>query len=71
MYDAQVIVLAILAARYFHGNFVSAGLYLRDHRCVRLIDKSGLNIHLNGLESHFTCLFDTLSLNVKTVQQTF
>ncbi|MEA5427960.1 hypothetical protein [Arcicella lustrica] len=31
IHDAQVVVLAILAARYFHGNFVSAGLYIRDH----------------------------------------
>ncbi|WP_456151984.1 IS982 family transposase [Arcicella aquatica] len=61
MYDAQVVVLAILAARYFHGNFVSAGLYLRDHHGVKLIDKSGLNRRLHGLESHFTCLFGVLS----------
>lgn len=72
MYDAEVVVLAILAARYFHGNFVSAGSYLKDHHGVKLIDKSGLNRRLHSLTPHFNCLFGILShvfkeLNVNNI----
>lgn len=72
MWDAEVLTTAIMAALYFHGNFVSASSYMADHHGVKIIDKSGFNRRLHSLEKHLLLLLAILGkvfkeLNTKNV----
>ena len=60
MWDAEVLTTAIMAALYFHGNFVSASAYMKDHHGVKMIDKSGFNRRLHRLEKHLLLLLAIL-----------
>jgi hypothetical protein len=65
--DAQIITTAIIAARYFGGNFVKAKSYLRSHWGFFYIDKSGFTRRLHGLENIMTLCFYTLSDVIKNL----
>lgn len=54
---AEILTTALLAARYFHGNLVSAGTYMQQQHGVKMIDKSGFTRRLHGLQEQLLALF--------------
>jgi len=65
--DAQVITTALVAARYFSGNFAKARLYLREVHQFDFPDKSNFNRHLHRLASTITSLFVALGESLKAL----
>jgi hypothetical protein len=63
--DAAIITTAILAARYFHGNFISATQYMHQHHGMRKLDKSNFNRHLHRLSPVLSMIFFTLGQTIK------
>lgn len=63
--DAEVITTALVAARYFSGNFVKARLYLREVHGFNFPDKSNFNRHLHRLASTISSLFLALGQTLK------
>lgn len=63
--DAEILTTALLAARYFHGNLVSACAYMQAHQGVKMIDKSGFTRRLHGLQQQLLALFTALSTTLK------
>ncbi len=63
--NAEIITTALLAARYFHGNFVTARKYMYEHHGVKKFDKSNFNRHLHRLEIMITQLFFFLGQTLK------
>lgn len=55
--DAQIICAALVAARYFSGNYVKARLYLREVHHFEFPHKSNFNRHLHRLAQTVTELF--------------
>ena len=64
--DAQIITTALVAARYFGGNFAKARLYLREVHQFNFPDKSNFNRHLHRLASTISSLFVALG---RTLQE--
>lgn len=48
--DAQVLTVALLAARYFGGRYYLAQRYMEQHWGMKTLDKSGFSRHLTRLE---------------------
>ena len=63
--DAQIITTAIVAARYFCGNFVKARLYLKEVHQFNFPDKSNFNRHLHRLAPVISSLFFALGQSLK------
>lgn len=63
--DAQIITTAIVAARYFSGNFAKARLYLKEVHQFNFPDKSNFNRHLHRLASTISSLFFALGQTLK------
>jgi IS5 family transposase len=55
--DAQMMTTALMAARYFYGNFATAMTYMQEHHGFAKLDKSGFNRHLHRLEKQFNAIF--------------
>jgi len=58
--DAQIITTALIAARYFSGNYVKARVYLREVHQFNFPDKSNFNRHLHRLAQTISSLFFAL-----------
>lgn len=65
MSDAEVITTALVAARYFGGNFTSALSYMRVHQGCQVPDKSNYNRLLHRLTDKITGLFLTFGQALK------
>lgn len=63
--NAEIITTALLAARYFHGNFVTARKYMHEYHGTKKLDKSNFNRHLHRLENRITQLFFILGQTLK------
>jgi len=63
--DAEILTTALLAARYFHGNLVSAYAYMQQHQGVKMIDKSGFTRRLHRLRQPLVALFRALGETLK------
>lgn len=63
--DPQVITTALVAARYFSGNFVKARLYLKEVHQFNFPDKSNFNRHLHRLAPIISSLFFALGQSLK------
>jgi hypothetical protein len=55
--DAQLMTTALMAARFFYGNFATAMKYMQEHHGFQKIDKSGFNRHLHRLEAKLNAIF--------------
>lgn len=58
--DAQVLTVALVAARFFGGRFHLAQQYLEQHWGFAHLDKSGLSRHLHRLADELHALLATL-----------
>lgn len=65
--DAEILTTAVVATRYFSGNFVHARQYMRDHHGVHMIDKSGFNRRLHALEFQLWAMFRSLGETIKNL----
>ena len=65
MSNAEVLTTAIIAARYFAGNFVKARLYMKQVHGCNLTDKSNFNRHLHRLADVLTNIFFSLGQLIK------
>ena len=63
--DAQIITTAILAARFFSGNYVKARMYLREVHQFNFPHKSNFNRHLHRLAPTISSLFFALGQTIK------
>lgn len=63
--DAQIITTAIVAARYFSGNYVKARIYLREVHQFDFPHKSNFNRHLHRLAPTISSLFFALGQRIK------
>ena len=63
--DAQIITTALVAARFFAGNFVKARLYLKEVHQFDFPDKSNFNRHLHRLAPKISSLFFALGQTLK------
>lgn len=63
--DAAIITTAMLAARYFHGNLISASNYMQQHHGIRKLDKSNFNRHLHRLAAVISAVFFALGQSLK------
>lgn len=60
--DAEVMTTALCAARFFHGNFATARLFLQEHGYIpRMLSKSQFNRRLHRNSGLFMCLFQGLA----------
>ena len=67
--DAQVLTTALVAARYFSGNFVLGQRYMEAHWGQNHLNKSGFNHHLHRLADTLNGLcapFGTLRKHLHT-----
>lgn len=55
--NAEILTTVILATRYFHGNFVAARMYMRQHHGMTKLDKSNFNRHLHRLGEILGAIF--------------
>lgn len=65
--DSQIIVTALVAARYFSGNFVKAQLYLREVHQFDFPDKSNFSRHLHRLADLISRLFFAFGQHLKAL----
>lgn len=65
--DAEVITTALVAAKYFAGNFTIARDYMKTHQGSNMPDKSNFNRMLHRLSEMITCLFFTLGDTLKAL----
>lgn len=63
--DALIVTTALLAARYFHGNFVTARQYMYQHHGMQRLHKSNFNRHLHRLTKTITSIFLALGQTLK------
>ncbi len=63
--DAQIITTALVAARYFGGNYVKARCYLREVHRFDFPDKSNFNRLLHRLAQTISSLFFALGRTLK------
>lgn len=63
--DAEIITTAIVAARYFYGNYTRARQYLSEAHLVNYPNKSNFNRRLNKLSNTITSIFLTLGQSLK------
>lgn len=63
--DAQIITTALVAARYFSGNYVKARHYLKEVHKFNFPDKSNFNRLLNRLSLTISTLFFSLGQLIK------
>ncbi|MCB9300735.1 MAG: IS982 family transposase [Lewinellaceae bacterium] len=65
--DAQVIATALVAARYFSGNFARSKAYLKEVHQFDFPDKSNFNRHLHRLSPTISSLFLALGQTLKAL----
>lgn len=65
--DAQIITTALVAARYFSGNFAKSRIYLREVHQFNFPDKSNFNRHLHRLAPTISSLFLALGQTLKAL----
>lgn len=65
MSDSEVITTALIAARYFSGNYVHARLYMKSGHGCNLPDKSNFNRHLHRLSTKVVAIFLALGQTLK------
>lgn len=65
--DAEILVAAILAARYFGGNHQSALCYLKSHFDLCKLDKSNFNRRLHKLSYIISLIFYQLADTIKSL----
>lgn len=65
MSNAEVLTTAIIAARYFSGNFVKARMYMKHVHGCKMTDKSNFNRHLHRMTDVLTNLFFSLGQSIK------
>jgi hypothetical protein len=63
--DAEVIITALLAARYFGGNLTSACSYMCQHQRCQMPHKSNFNRSLHRLSKVISSLFLALGQSLK------
>lgn len=63
--DAQIITTALVAARFFCGNYTKARWYLREVHHFDFPDKSNFNRHLHRLATTISSLFLGLGQQLK------
>ncbi len=63
--DAQIITTALVAARYFSGNYAKSRLYLKEVHGFEFPHKSNYNRHLHRLAPSISNLFFTLGQTLK------
>lgn len=63
--NAELICTVLLAARYFHGNFVTARMYMNQHHGMQKLDKSNFNRHLHRLSKLISWIFMALGQTLK------
>jgi len=63
--DAEIILAAIVSARYFGCNLVKSRMYLQAHYGCKFIDKSGFIRRLHGLHEKMVLLFYSLGQVIK------
>ena len=63
--DAEILTTVLLAARYFHGNFVTARKYMREHHGMAQLHKSNFNRHLHRLTETISAIFFALGQSLK------
>lgn len=65
MSNAEILTTAIIAARYFAGNFVKARCYMKQVHGCKMTDKSNFNRHLHRLAGTLTNIFFSLGQSIK------
>lgn len=68
--NAEIITTVVIAARYFHGNFVSARRYMQEYHGMQKLDKSNFNRHLHRLAEKITHIFMALGQTLKELNTT-
>lgn len=63
--NAEIITTVLLATRYFHGNFVSARRYMREHHGMQNLNRSNFNRHLHRLTKAIGFIFTALGQTLK------
>ncbi|BDS13327.1 IS982 family transposase [Aureispira anguillae] len=63
--DAEIITTALVAARYFGGNYVKARLYLKEVHKFNFPDKSNFSRLLNKLSDTISSIFFGLGQSLK------
>ena len=63
--DAEILTTALLAARYFGGNWCTAATYMRQHHGMKPLDKSGFGRHLHQLSDVLWAVFHALGETLK------
>lgn len=68
--DAEVMTTALCAARFFHGNFATARLFLQEHGYIpRMLSKSQFNRRLHRTSDLFMRLFQGLARFFKAQEE--
>lgn len=65
MSNAEILTTAIIAARYFAGNYVKARWYMKQVQGSKVPDKSNFNRHLHRLSNVLTNIFFSLGQSIK------
>ena len=63
--NAEILTTAILAARYFRGNFTIARQYMYEHHGMTRLNKSNFNRHLHRLGARLNAIFMSLGSTLK------
>lgn len=63
--NAEILTTVLLASRYFHGNFVTARMYMRQHHGMAKLNKSNFNRHLHRLSQTLGFIFIALGQTLK------
>lgn len=63
--NSEILTTAIIAARYFSGNFVKARQYMQEVHGSKVIDKSNFNRHIHRLTDVLTNIFFSLGQSLK------
>ncbi len=65
--DAELMTTALLSARYFYGNLVSARQYMEQHHGMKKLDKSNFIRHLHRLADKLAAIFLGLGQTLKAL----
>jgi len=63
--NAEILTTVLLAARYFHGNFVSARKYMIEHHGMKRLHKSNFNRQVHKLSQTISAIFFALGQSLK------
>ena len=66
--NAEILTTAILAARYFRGNFTIARQYMYEHHGMTRLNKSNFNRHLHRLGARLNAIFMSLGFHAEETQ---